>query len=190
MSDPMKKITSRDPFEVPGQGITVTATPSDWQLMQLFRSAGSYEGVTLTEKQEKALLKFYGFDRDFDKKRAGDLQTEVQARYENQLKAWGDAERTGDWDSYKNQFDIKTYGRPSKPTQPNNASILPLLEAGATRNMNRAWKREGLRVMAFLSTYLEQGEDPVKLVARLCVEAGYDVPNDVDWIYGELDQED
>jgi len=44
--------------------------------------------------------------------------------------------------------------------------------------------------LAFLSKFLEPGQDPVKLVAQLCVEAGYDVPNDVDWIYEEPEQEE
>lgn len=59
----------------------------------------------------------------------------------------------------------------------------PLMEAGMHRNMFRHVERDGLRVMAFLSKYLEPGQDPVKLVAQLCMEAGHDVPNDYDWIY-------
>lgn len=61
----------------------------------------------------------------------------------------------------------------------------PLAEQGTFRNLVRHTERDGLRVMAFLSRYLQPGQDPVKLVAQLCSEAGFDVPNDIDWIYEE-----
>ena len=53
--------------------------------------------------------------------------------------------------------------------------------------MHRHWKRDGLRVMAFLAKHLEQGQDPVKFVAQLAIEAGFDEPDDYNWIF-DLDE--
>ncbi len=54
-------------------------------------------------------------------------------------------------------------------------NLAPLDAAGVTRNLFRYAQADGLRVMAFLSKYLEQGQDPVRLQQELMVEAGFDV---------------
>lgn len=59
-----------------------------------------------------------------------------------------------------------------------------LTQAGDFRNLTRYVQEDGIRVMAFLSRYLEPGEDPVKLTQRLCIDAGFDVPD-----YEEDDEE-
>ena len=46
--------------------------------------------------------------------------------------------------------------------------------AGAELNLDRYVAADGVRVMAFLSRFLEDGQDPVALVAQLLAEAGYD----------------
>lgn len=47
--------------------------------------------------------------------------------------------------------------------------------AGSIRNLLRHINSDGLRVMAFLSKYLEKDEDPVGLVATALIEMGFDV---------------
>lgn len=56
------------------------------------------------------------------------------------------------------------------------------LEAGSRRNLYRHAEDDGLRVIAFIAGYLSQGEDPVKLIAQMCIDSGYDIePEIVDW---------
>lgn len=50
-----------------------------------------------------------------------------------------------------------------------------LENAGDIRNLMRYADIDGLRVMAFLSRYLEPGEDPVRLLQNALSDAGYDV---------------
>lgn len=49
------------------------------------------------------------------------------------------------------------------------------IEAGNFRNLMRHVSHDGRRVMAFLSQYLEHGEDPVNLIATALSDQGYDV---------------
>ncbi len=61
----------------------------------------------------------------------------------------------------------------------------PLAQSGAMVSTMRQTARDGFRLMAALSKYVETGEDPVKVLVRALSEAGYDVPNDIDWAYDE-----
>lgn len=57
-----------------------------------------------------------------------------------------------------------------------------LEQAGTDRNLIRHARCDGLRVMAFLSRFLEPGEDPVKFLARVLGDACFDVdPTDSEW---------
>lgn len=59
-------------------------------------------------------------------------------------------------------------------------------KAGSDRNLIRHAKCDGLRVIAFMSKFLEPGEDPVKVLARLASNYGFDVGcDDIDWAYDE-----
>jgi hypothetical protein len=54
-----------------------------------------------------------------------------------------------------------------------------LFHAGSFRNMTREIINDGIRVMAFLSKYLDKNEDPVNLVAKAFINAGYDVTDEL-----------
>jgi hypothetical protein len=57
-----------------------------------------------------------------------------------------------------------------------------LFQAAAERNMFRHAESDGLRMIAFVARYISQGEDPVKFLAQLCIDAGFDVdPKIVEW---------
>jgi len=175
---------NKHPFEVPGEDRVAVDTPSTWAMMQLLGGGNSFEGVALSREQEKALLAFYDFDDARDVQKAKEAQEALEAAWEERRQMHVEAEETGDWTAYDEKYDIK-YGYRELPDKPKPTNPLPFLRAGATKNMFRFWRRDGLRVMAFLARYLERGEDPVRLVAQLCIEAGYDVPNDYYWIFGE-----
>jgi hypothetical protein len=64
------------------------------------------------------------------------------------------------------------------------------LQAGADRNAMRHAEVDGLRLLAWISRYVEPGEDPLKLLVQLTVDAGYDVdPTDVDWVDAAVDDD-
>ncbi len=62
-----------------------------------------------------------------------------------------------------------------------------LEQAGGQRNLMRHVEVDGMRAMAFLSRYLEKGEDPVRFLQNAMVDVGYDVP---DLMEDEEDQDD
>lgn len=53
--------------------------------------------------------------------------------------------------------------------------VLSMHNTGDTRNLFRHAESDGLRLMAFLSQFVEPGEDPVRMVASALAEQGYDV---------------
>lgn len=50
-----------------------------------------------------------------------------------------------------------------------------LLQAGSDRNLMREVTNDGLRVMAFLASHMEPGQDPVRVIHDLCRDAGWDM---------------
>ena len=61
----------------------------------------------------------------------------------------------------------------------------PLLDAGALRNVFRRAEHDGLRMVAWLARYLDQGEDPMKFLVQAVIDAGGEVdPEDVEWVQG------
>jgi hypothetical protein len=55
-------------------------------------------------------------------------------------------------------------------------------QAGTDRNVMRHAEFDGLRMVAWLAQYVEPGQDPLRTLVQLAVEAGIDVtPEDVDW---------
>lgn len=65
----------------------------------------------------------------------------------------------------------------------------PLYQAGADRNMLRYAEADGLRMIGFVAKFCETGEDPLKTIVRMAIDAGYDVdPEDVSWAEEENDE--
>ena len=67
-----------------------------------------------------------------------------------------------------------------------HADLQEALEAdfyrtGGQRNMFRRVQHDGLRLMAAISPFIEEGEDPVKLVLKALVSLGFDVTVDPEW---------
>ena len=177
---------NKHPFEVPGEGLVAVDTPSTWAMMRLLGDWNSFEGVALSREQEKALMAFYDFDDALDVRKAQEAQEAQVTAWEERRQMHAQAKEAGDWAAYDIKYGCRKFSeKPRLPEKPKPTNPLPFLRAGATKNMLRFCRRDGLRVMAFLARYLERGEDPVRLVAKLCIEAGYDVTNDSDWIFGD-----
>ena len=62
----------------------------------------------------------------------------------------------------------------------------PLMQAGADRNMFRFAEHDGLRLIAWLAKFVPAGEDPLKTLIHLALDAGYDVSPE-DLAYAEAD---
>jgi hypothetical protein len=61
------------------------------------------------------------------------------------------------------------------------------MQAGADRNMVRHAESDGIRLIAWLAKYVPEGEDPLKTLVQLAVDAGWDVdPSDVTWADAEV----
>ncbi len=162
------------PFERPGKG-SYTATPGSQDMISLL-GGFRHQCVTLSKTEVKNLSKFYGFDPDHAKREAAKSHQqsieEVKAHNEASLKA-------PSWDRGPLM---------PLPTEQDRSNVEKFLQAGDTRNLFREVETEGMRLMAYLSHFLQEGEDPVTFVHNLCRDAGYDTtrtgfvePDDPDW---------
>lgn len=187
------------PFKAPGDELNFD-TPMTASMAKLLGIATRHESVGFSKSQDKNLRSFYGVSDELDIQTAEQTLADIQARYEEQLAEWQEAnklqprtpEYKAAWSAYNEKWSPQSRNRDfavDEPKPPNGESSLPLLRAGSTVNVYRWVQRDGLRVMAFLAKYLEKGQDPVKLVAQLCIEAGYDVPDDHGWIFDDFEDD-
>lgn len=144
-----------------GGGGMRAATKSDACTISLLGGRSHSAGVTLTRDQWARLGKFYTYDLAAEGPPTP-LPTEP-------------AKPAPDADYYKRQ-DYETAMRAWRHAcanhSPQGAHKFAL--AGAERNLDRHVAADGVRLMAFLSGFLEDGQDPVALVAQLLAGAGYD----------------
>jgi len=150
-----------------------TATPSDKKWLELL-GGHRFEGVTLTQPQVDALAKFYDFEpiRPRAKEQAEDCDRKAQESYEARCAEIREENKTRRYQESMPQAPVSDVG-----------ALARLSETGDTVHVLRKTRDDGLRVMGFLSRYLTKGEDPVALVASLCIDAGFDVdPEVVEWV--------
>jgi hypothetical protein len=122
-----------------------------------------YGNVALTRNQLQRLQHVYGYDPRYgvqEQERSYDFAVTA---YQVSLAAWNSTQHKH-WET---------------PPQPPNKAEFPeaaqLLDGGGVVYLGRDITSDGIRVMAFLSHWLEPGEDPVLLVARALAASGYDV---------------
>lgn len=157
-----------DDKQVPGFPRCVVATPSDASMLVL--GGHEYTGVSFTRDQHRRLMAFYGYSEA----ETGRAVEEARAAHEARLAAArAKAETASPWEA-----------RTPLPQPFEADSVRRLFVEGAAVNIYRRVARDGLRLMAFLSSFVERGEDPVRFVARLCADAGLDVCVNIDWIDG------
>lgn len=156
--------------DVPMDGYYV-ATPGDGVLTHLF-GGEALEGVCFTRDQLKHLKSLYGYEDTIDKELVDDARVKHASNHIAAVADWHKKHpRPTSWD-----------GKPPELEPFNEKDITTFVKAGGQLGMLRRAQRDGLRVMAFLAKYC-QGEDPVKVVARLASDAGYDVdPGIMDWV--------
>jgi len=143
--------------------------PQD-KIMEALLGGGVHEGsVNFTKGQFNRLMECYGYDPALTK---AQVQEHVDTTISANEKSTADNAKLTTYETHKRQ--------PLRVPDPDG--VKKFLEAGARQGIMRAVNHDGMRVMGLLSKFLEDGEDPVHLVARLMIDAGYDVemPEDMD----------
>jgi len=142
-----------------------TATPFDKTSIALL-GGHTFEGVNFTLDQAKRLRDFYGLDPNFEKR---SVQWSVEAREKER-------ERIEAENEAKAPFQTKQI--PPPLSEDDKRGMLRFYEAGRDVGCFRRARTDGLRVMAYLSKFMEKGEDPVRFIQGLCADAGYDAPDE------------
>lgn len=176
-------------FERPtAEGGRACATPSDATMITLLGGM-TFQGVTFTRGQAKALEKFYGYD---DQKARRDASDAVKESWKLQTQKVMDRlkdPKLKDWKRNELMKQLKELQNQQSQEETVKGAAA-FAEAGGVRNRWRIIQEDGLRVMAMLGRFLEPGQDPVKLVVQLMSEAGYDVSEHCEWAYDESDIEE
>jgi hypothetical protein len=133
----------------------------------------SFEGVTFTTDQVRRLQAYYGID---PAKTEEFVEHAIAAREAERARVKEEREKK-EADPLRSRFD-KLPEIPKPLSEKEKEDLRTFERAGSGRNIFRHVRSDGLRLMAFLSKFLEKDEDPVKFVHDLCMEAGYDTPND------------
>jgi hypothetical protein len=163
-------------FKVPGEPKYCASTPSSRLMIELIGSKMNYEGVHFSSDEVKYLKVVYGFS-DVEHERMLDKACAMaQVDYEGRLARYE-----------KERAQNTSWHVPLKPKPPYSREELDAFyTAGDLRNLARYVQRDGLRVMAVLARYVEADEDPVQVLLRMAIEAGYAVdPSDIEWAEGQ-----
>lgn len=144
-------------FNRPG-GSTNTSTEGSADMVRMLGGT-SLHGVTFTKTELRNVSEFYGIDPKQSKRLADELHAEALEEAKN-----AEPPRYS-WEP-KNTVKI--------PTEKDRKAVETFLDAGTNLAALREAATDGLRLMAYLSHFLQEGEDPVTLVHNLCRDAGYD----------------
>jgi len=128
----------------------------------------TFEGTDITNDQYKNLLKYYEYDLDHSDTMSKLSAKLTDEKYEKECSEWEEEEASNN-----------IYYNVPKQKKPDIENILKetkrFYEAGNIKNIMREASHDGRRIMAFISKFLEKGEDPVKLIAECMSQVGFDV---------------
>ena len=148
---------------IPGAPKFYCATTSDEMTLRISGRGVRWGEVTLTATQHRALVRWLQHDEDAINRLVAEARAEHEATYRA---------RVAKWEALPTRI---TNTRPLY-REFNEAGVRLFLSTGTDRNLSRYAEVHAMRVLAFLARFLEPGQDPVQLVAQLCSDAGYDVP--------------
>lgn len=170
-------------FKIPGDPHFIAATPSSADVIHLVGSRVSFENVIFTDGQAKDLFKFYGLDVRQIEEDVDDHIVKGRALFEERKLEWEQAKPS--WGGMRVNADgVQIMEPPSELIPPNREGSIELMLQGSQRNILRAVRRDGLRIMAAISPFLQDGEDPVKFILVALSDMGLDVCGG-DWLFGE-----
>ena len=77
---------------------------------------------------------------------------------------------------------------PPKEGRDQSQKVEDFHQAGADRNLIRHANLDGLRLVAWLAKFVDEGKDPLAFLVRVMLDAGYDVDiEDTMWVEGTPD---
>lgn len=177
-------------YKIPGFPKFIAATPDSEISISLLGAAYSTSGVKFTQSEHARLLAFYGFKESEADECVRAAREEHEARVARAREEWEAAPApvgTARWVPGR----ALPLPDPEKIKEPDYAGVRQLHVEGSLRNIYRHVQRDGLRLMAAISKFLDPGEDPVRLVLGLLRDAGYDVVDyweDEDFEDGEAEE--
>ncbi len=152
-----------------GSGSTVT-TPTAAALMQLTGGGIRWGNVAVTRDEHRHLQRLYGYVDEQPNERPPAPELPPPLSYKA---TW---EARCEHDKLQRAYEAAAYAH-EVWTDPRGFQ-----QAGADRNLNRHVEADGVRLVAWLAKHLQPGEDPLKQLVRLAVDAGWDVDgSDVAW---------
>lgn len=155
------------------QNMADVTTPFAATMMQLLGVGGTFENVAFSRSEIKNLKKLYGFEAEKPNKKPPPPEAPKREDFGS------------DWDFERAERDHKeALKRHADWKDP-----LPLMQAGADRNLYRHVRGDGLRLAAYIAKFCQPGEDPLKVLIRMAIDAGdYAVdPEDAAWAEEEED---
>ena len=147
------------------EGVTIT-TPRVALFMQLLGGAKVKGSIALSHDEMTAINKLYGLTPEGPNKKPPPPTPPVRADYADPWR-YDEAVRT-------HERRVKAHNNWKDPQA--------FMQAGADRNAFRHAEADGLRIVAWLARRVPAGEDPLKTVIQMAVDAGFDVdPEDVSY---------
>lgn len=163
---------NRRPTVAPGSVVT---TPLAATMIRLLGPGQRSGPVTFSPSETEALNKLYGFKKEKvpEKRAKPTLKVKPNALpYEQRDAEEAHKKAVASWE------------------REDPREVQRLMQAGADRNMARYAEEDGLRLVAWLAKHVQPGEDPLKTLIQLAVDAGWDVdPEDTSWAEAEPEEE-
>ncbi len=156
------------------QGMADVTTPFTATMMQFIGVGGTFENVAFSKTEIRNLKKLYGFEAEKPNKKPPPPEPPKR-------------------EDFGSDWDFERAGRDHKEALKRHANWQDprvLMQAGADRNLFRHVRGDGLRLAAYIAKFCEPGEDPLKVLIRMAIDAGdYAVdPEDVTWAEAEEDE--
>lgn len=153
---------------------SVTTTPMAATMVALL---GGYQrnGVTLSNDEFKAVQRLYGFTPEKPNVKP---PPPAEPNRDDFPTVWeyNEAKR-------KHEAALAAHAKWQDPQ--------PFMQAGADRNAFRLAEVDGLRLLAWFARYLQPGDDPLRVLVQMAIDAGWDVdPSDVTWAQGNNEAEE
>jgi hypothetical protein len=167
---------SNDTFNRPttnGNHGNLVTTPHAASMIRLL-GGQRHAGFVMTKDEKHAVDRLYGYKPELANAKPPPPSPPKREDYAN---AWeyNDALR-------KHEAALTAHAQWEDPRS--------LMQSGADINAMRHAEADGLRLLTWLARHLQPGEDPLRAVVQLAVDAGWDVDHeDVAWAGQEDDEE-
>lgn len=157
------------------KGMSQVTTPRAAQMMLLLGAATKYKSLALTGDEFRAVKRLYGFKPELPNKKPDPPPAPDPESFKDHWR-YQDA-------VLKHTQALKAHASWEDP--------LPMMQAGADRNVMRTVEADGLRLVTWIAKFVPPGEDPLAHLIQAAVAAGWDVePEDAEWAGADFDEPD